>query len=107
MSDVINLRRERKRRKSVEDAKLADANRRLHGRTRGKNWLKRLKNSGCRRFWTGENFLPEHPRTKAKILDAEGGGDYVFGTLHVRVPKCTAVIECSNPVTLLCTRVWP
>ncbi|MBF0876151.1 DUF4169 family protein [Gluconobacter cerevisiae] len=35
MSDVINLRRERKRRKGVEDAKVADANRRLYGRTKG------------------------------------------------------------------------
>ncbi|GBR10541.1 DUF4169 family protein [Gluconobacter frateurii] len=35
MSDVINLRRERKRRKSVEDAKDAETNRRLFGRTKG------------------------------------------------------------------------
>ncbi|MFT8807580.1 DUF4169 family protein [Gluconobacter sp.] len=43
MSDVINLRRERKRRKSVEDAKVADASRRLHGRTRGQKLAETLE----------------------------------------------------------------
>ncbi|GBR69661.1 hypothetical protein AA103587_1449 [Gluconobacter kanchanaburiensis NBRC 103587] len=53
--------------------------------------------------WTGGNFLG----TTARLLDEKGMGAYLIGTLHARVPKCTAVIECSNPVTLLCTRVWP
>ncbi|MBS1104315.1 DUF4169 family protein [Gluconobacter sp. Dm-62] len=43
MSDVINLRRERKRRKSVEDAKVADANRRLHGRTKGQKLAENME----------------------------------------------------------------
>ncbi|QDH17585.1 DUF4169 family protein [Swingsia samuiensis] len=34
MTDVINLRRERKRRKSLEDAKQAETNRLLYGRTK-------------------------------------------------------------------------
>ncbi|GBR69663.1 DUF4169 family protein [Gluconobacter kanchanaburiensis] len=41
MSDIINLRRERKRRKGIEDARLADANRRLHGRTKGQKVLEK------------------------------------------------------------------
>ncbi|MFT8950762.1 MAG: DUF4169 family protein [Gluconobacter sp.] len=43
MSDVINLRRERKRRKSAEDAKEAETNRRLYGRTKGRKMADMLE----------------------------------------------------------------
>ncbi|MQR98476.1 DUF4169 family protein [Gluconobacter aidae] len=41
MSDIVNLRRERKRRKGIEDARVADANRRLQGRTKGQKALEK------------------------------------------------------------------
>lgn len=56
MSDVINLRRERKRRKSVEDAKVADANRRLHGRTRGQKLAETLEKQRVKAFLDGRRL---------------------------------------------------
>lgn len=36
MSEIVNLRRERKRRKSLDQARLAEANRALHGLTKAR-----------------------------------------------------------------------
>ncbi|GBR06327.1 DUF4169 family protein [Gluconobacter cerinus] len=63
MSDVINLRRERKRRKSVEDAKEAETNRRLYGRTKGQKMADMLEKRRSKALLDGK-----------KIFSAEGDG---------------------------------
>ncbi|EHH69299.1 DUF4169 family protein [Gluconobacter morbifer] len=62
MSDVINLRRERKRRKSVEDAKLAEANRRLHGRTKGQKTAEKKEKQRFESFIEGRKISSESSR---------------------------------------------
>ncbi|MFT8354956.1 MAG: DUF4169 family protein [Gluconobacter japonicus] len=57
MSDVINLRRERKRRKSVEDAKQADTNRRLFGRTKGEKMAEKLEKQRLEASLDGKKIL--------------------------------------------------
>ncbi|MEJ5116006.1 DUF4169 family protein [Gluconobacter cerinus] len=63
MSDVINLRRERKRRKSVEDAKEAETNRRLYGRTKGQKMADMLEKRRSEALLDGK-----------KIFSVEGDG---------------------------------
>ncbi|MBS1049156.1 DUF4169 family protein [Gluconobacter japonicus] len=57
MSDVINLRRERKRRKSVEDAKDAETNRRLFGRTKGQKMLDSLEKQRLKTLLDGKKIF--------------------------------------------------
>lgn len=57
MSDVINLRRERKRRKSVEDAKDADTNRRLFGRTKGQKMADSLEKQRLKTLLDGRKIF--------------------------------------------------
>ncbi|AFV99691.1 hypothetical protein Gbth_013_045 [Gluconobacter thailandicus F149-1 = NBRC 100600] len=57
MSDVINLRRERKRRKSVEDAKDAETNRRLFGRTKGQKMADSLEKQRLKTLLDGKNIF--------------------------------------------------
>ena len=56
MSDVINLRRERKRRKGAEDAKVADANRRLHGRTKGQKMTENMEKQRLKNLLDGRKI---------------------------------------------------
>ena len=57
MSDVINLRRERKRRKSVEDAKGAETNRRLFGRTKGQKMADSLEKQRLKTLLDGKKIF--------------------------------------------------
>ncbi|GBR18773.1 DUF4169 family protein [Gluconobacter sp. NFX36] len=57
MSDVINLRRERKRRKSVEDAKDAETNRRLFGRTKGQKMADSLEKKRLKTLLDGKKIF--------------------------------------------------
>ena len=57
MSDVINLRRERKRRKSVEDAKDAETNRRLFGRTKGQKMADFLEKQRLKTLLDGKKIF--------------------------------------------------
>ncbi|GAD11387.1 MULTISPECIES: DUF4169 family protein [Gluconobacter] len=57
MSDVINLRRERKRRKSVEDAKDAETNRRLFGRTKGQKMADSLEKQRLKTLLDGKKIF--------------------------------------------------
>ncbi|GBR45604.1 DUF4169 family protein [Gluconobacter roseus] len=66
MSDVINLRRERKRRKSVEDAKLADANRRLHGRTKGQKLAETLEKQRIQALLDGRKLSSGAPSDESE-----------------------------------------
>ncbi|AQS90199.1 hypothetical protein A0U94_03610 [Gluconobacter albidus] len=59
MSDVINLRRERKRRKGAEDAKAADANRRLHGRTKGQKMSENMEKQRLKSLLDGRKLSSE------------------------------------------------
>ncbi|MBS1082052.1 DUF4169 family protein [Gluconobacter kondonii] len=56
MSDVINLRRERKRRKGVEDAKVADANRRLYGRAKGQKLTENMEKQRLKSLLDGRKL---------------------------------------------------
>ncbi|GBQ92094.1 DUF4169 family protein [Gluconobacter albidus] len=56
MSDVINLRRERKRRKGAEDAKVADANRRLYGRTKGQKLAENMEKQRLKSLLDGRKL---------------------------------------------------
>ncbi|QEH96603.1 DUF4169 family protein [Gluconobacter thailandicus] len=57
MSDVINLRRERKRRKSVEDAKDAETSRRLFGRTKGQKMTDSLEKQRLKTLLDGKKIF--------------------------------------------------
>ncbi|KXV39865.1 hypothetical protein AD942_08625 [Gluconobacter japonicus] len=57
MSDVINLRRERKRRKSVEDAKDAETNRRLFGRTKEQKMADSLEKQRLKTLLDGKKIF--------------------------------------------------
>ncbi|GEC60379.1 DUF4169 family protein [Gluconobacter oxydans] len=66
MSDVINLRRERKRRKSVEDAKVADANRLLHGRTKGQKLAETLEKQRMQALLDGRRLSSGAPSDESE-----------------------------------------
>ncbi|MDE7539077.1 DUF4169 family protein [Gluconobacter sphaericus] len=66
MSDVINLRRERKRRKSLEDAKVADANRRLYGRTKGQRVVETLEKQRMQALLDGRRLSTGAPSDESE-----------------------------------------